>query len=70
LIKSLTSELKKFYVEKYKPFKFFVINSKRNVITATVEAIKDYFNATLSTKLLYRFERAQFNEVSTTRLLF
>jgi hypothetical protein len=57
----LTSGYKKFYLRIKIAKNSYII--KRNVITATVEAIKDYFNATLSTKLLYRFERAQFNEV-------
>lgn len=36
----------------------------RDVITATVEAIKDYFNAALPTKLLYRFEKLQYVDVN------
>lgn len=34
----------------------------RNVINEIVEGLKDYFNSALSTKLLYKFERLQFNE--------
>ena len=37
---------------------------KRNVIGATVNALKDYFNAVLPTKLLYKQERAQYAEVT------
>lgn len=42
----------------------FIFVFKRNVIVATVEALKDYFNAVLPTKLLYKFEKLQYNDVN------
>jgi hypothetical protein len=35
----------------------------RNVITASVEGLKDYFDVVLSTKLLYKSEKLQYAEV-------
>jgi mortality factor 4-like protein 1 len=36
--------------------------SKQSSITETVNGIKEYFNATIGTKLLYKFEKNQFND--------
>ena len=37
--------------------------SNRSITIELINAIKDYFESVLSTKLLYKFERMQLNEV-------
>jgi hypothetical protein len=36
---------------------------RRSIISELIAAIKDYFESVLATKLLYKFERVQLNEV-------
>jgi mortality factor 4-like protein 1 len=51
-------------LDEYIDFKVDNQQFDRSSISELVEGLKDYFNIVLPTKLLYKFERVQYNEVN------